>query len=165
MQWIEAKIKVKRSFSQPNGVEFWDFVDSCPLVWGHCSTPGVLIPRYPRGCLSAIESGTLVFKLSLNGSRTELYLAKMVFIDLFSFFCFLNHSFSYQSLSSRTTFKVIGSTRKENSKRWLWKWLEGTKKVLQLKGLIVQVVPNGVTWPFVLSKDGHTDIYPIPCFS
>ena len=65
----------------------------------------------------AIESGTLVLKLSLDG-RTELYLVTMVFIDLFSFRCFLIHSF-YQTLSSRRTFKVIGSTKKENSKRWI----------------------------------------------
>ena len=69
--------------------------------------------------MSVIETRALVFKLSPDGNRTELYLVKMVFVDLFSFFCFLNHSFSYQTLSSRRTFKVIGSTKKENSKGWM----------------------------------------------
>lgn len=57
--------------------------------------PGVLVPRYPRGCLSAIESATLVFKLSFDGSRTELYLVKMSQFLLLSKSLFLLSDFKF----------------------------------------------------------------------
>lgn len=70
--------------------------------------------------MNALETRILVFKLSLDSSRTELYLVKMVFVDLFNFFCFLTSLFFLPDLNSRRSFKDIDRTKKENIKGWMW---------------------------------------------